>query len=161
MKLLVFVGLCMIFVMINGYERFKYGIDPVAKTCFFKNTEDVTAENWYKDGAKYTNWVTRCPYENRLTVECKNGTINPNATIQIYDFDDWFMGDDLLARFNWTKIADDGKSAYIDALVGTQHLSDHFLGDFEVELFWWFGNPCSTGNNYNEGDMFKQKLVFE
>uniref|UniRef100_A0AC34RPY8 Uncharacterized protein n=1 Tax=Panagrolaimus sp. JU765 TaxID=591449 RepID=A0AC34RPY8_9BILA len=110
-------------------------------------------------GDQYTYWFNKCPYENRVTVECSSGKINPNSIIEVTEYDYWPLENDHLARFNWTKIANDGKSAYVDVYIGTENLKDLILDNW-VELYWWFQNPCSDGKSYNDRDMFKQEFVF-
>uniref|UniRef100_A0AC34RCX9 Uncharacterized protein n=1 Tax=Panagrolaimus sp. JU765 TaxID=591449 RepID=A0AC34RCX9_9BILA len=145
------------FVVNNGFE---YGKDPVARLCKYTNehifgTFDEQGVNHLGD--KYTYWIIHCPYENRVTVECPNGKINPNAIIEVTEYD---LGEnDHLARFNWTKIADDGKSAYVDMYITPAQLEDQWKDDY-AELYWWFDNPCSDGKSYNDMNMFKQKFVF-
>uniref|UniRef100_A0AC34RAR4 Uncharacterized protein n=1 Tax=Panagrolaimus sp. JU765 TaxID=591449 RepID=A0AC34RAR4_9BILA len=75
-------------------------------------------------GDKYTYWFNKCPYENRVMVECSNGKINPNAIIEITEYDDWSLENDHLARFKWKKSADDRKSAYVDIYIAPEQLTD-------------------------------------
>uniref|UniRef100_A0AC34PZE1 Uncharacterized protein n=1 Tax=Panagrolaimus sp. JU765 TaxID=591449 RepID=A0AC34PZE1_9BILA len=156
----VFLVFCLIFVIIAGFE---YGKDPVTRTCWFKGRVpfqgivDKKSENTLEE--KYTRWNYHCPYQNRLTIECSDGKINSNAIIEIWEYDDWPFDNDRLARFNWTKIADDGKSGYVDAYLGTEELTD-FAVSPRSELFWQFDNPCSDGQSYKEANMFEQKFVY-
>uniref|UniRef100_A0AC34RB18 Uncharacterized protein n=1 Tax=Panagrolaimus sp. JU765 TaxID=591449 RepID=A0AC34RB18_9BILA len=156
----VFIVLCMMFVVINGFE---YGKDLVTRECAFTfmdsnlGSHDRNYENYLGD--KYTYWVRHCSYDNRVIVECSNGKINPGAIIEVTEYDNWPNENDHVDRFEWTKIADDGKSAYVDIHIDPAQLMDQFMDDY-AELYWWFDNPCSDGKSYNDRDMFKQKFVF-
>uniref|UniRef100_A0AC34RPJ7 Uncharacterized protein n=1 Tax=Panagrolaimus sp. JU765 TaxID=591449 RepID=A0AC34RPJ7_9BILA len=145
MKLLVFVGLCTIFVIISGFE---YGKDGVPKTCWYI---DYFGHSIYENfgGTEYSHWVKHCPYENRLHINCKSGKINPNATAEMWDHDS-FNPDDFVMGFNWTHIEEDGKSAYIDI-----HIPTAYFDDFgkSVDLYWKFIKPCTNVEFYRRGNV--------
>uniref|UniRef100_A0AC34QCR8 Lectin n=1 Tax=Panagrolaimus sp. JU765 TaxID=591449 RepID=A0AC34QCR8_9BILA len=151
MKLLVFVGLCTIFVIISGFE---YGKDNVRDACWYHTFwGGTTGQNYHKhaDGFyDYTNWVRYCPYENRITIHCKNGKVNPTAYLEIWDNDPG--SDDFAGKATLTHIEPDGKSGYFDVYISSDNMYD--LSE-TVDLYGKFYHPCTNvPGKVRVGNMF-------
>uniref|UniRef100_A0AC34RF10 Uncharacterized protein n=1 Tax=Panagrolaimus sp. JU765 TaxID=591449 RepID=A0AC34RF10_9BILA len=160
MKLLVFVGLCTIFVIINGFE---YGKDKVRTACWFDkgwlrgDTIDPNYYHYVHGKFDSTVFVRHCPYENRIHFHCKSGNVDPNAYLVIWDEND-HGPDGWAGKTTLTHIEADGKSGYFDVYIPTKRL--YGRGDI-AHLYGKFIYPCNNVRDIRVGNLLLDNFSFE
>uniref|UniRef100_A0AC34QDH6 Uncharacterized protein n=1 Tax=Panagrolaimus sp. JU765 TaxID=591449 RepID=A0AC34QDH6_9BILA len=172
MKLLVFVGLCTIFVIISGFE---YGKDKVRTACWYDTFwGGSTAQNYYHylhGRWDSTKWVEYCPYENRIHFHCKSGNVDPNAFFEIL-FERHFSTyyDFVIHKVNLTHTEADGKSGYFDVYVGNLEdivvawqpwLFGYHKIRLPLHLYGKFVHPCNNVGEIRVGDLLLDDFTFE
>uniref|UniRef100_A0AC34QCQ5 Uncharacterized protein n=1 Tax=Panagrolaimus sp. JU765 TaxID=591449 RepID=A0AC34QCQ5_9BILA len=125
---------------------------------------------------EYTKWVHYCPYENRITVHCKNGKINPYGTLEVWESDSTetggsgiynhnekhhIMGAKYVTGFRWTHFDLDGQDGYFDAYISNGEIGQRTEGDDYVEIYGLFRNVCSNIQGFNlTNDLLKSEFTF-
>uniref|UniRef100_A0AC34Q9A2 S-protein homolog n=1 Tax=Panagrolaimus sp. JU765 TaxID=591449 RepID=A0AC34Q9A2_9BILA len=150
---LIFLLLFVVLVCNNGFE---YGKDKVRTLC---EDKPVIIHGTGRYG--WTKWPLNCPYENRIHITCYARSINPNAVIQMWEYN----GEDgkFIANFNWTHV--DGKNGYFDAHVGVSDFGYDgkwwaFWMDGYIKLYFTFNNTCSDGAVHRRVNLLSTNFLF-